>query len=152
MSAPNHPVREFIMKYKARVNDKVFEVEIELIKEEKGFSGGSFSSAGAAPSAAASAVKPARPTPASVPTPVKAAEGPASGSTSAKDIKSPMDGSVLSIKVAKGDSVSDGQTVCIIEAMKMEIEIKAESAGTVSELLVSPGDQVKNGMTMIRLS
>jgi acetyl-CoA/propionyl-CoA carboxylase biotin carboxyl carrier protein len=64
----------------------------------------------------------------------RAGAGAASGSGS---IVSPMQGTVLDVKVAQGDTVEAGQVICIIEAMKMENEVTAVTAGTVVELAVS---------------
>ena len=60
-------------------------------------------------------------------------------------VVSPMQGTVLDVKVVEGDAVEAGQVICIIEAMKMENEISAPNAGTVSELAVSPLQPVSIG-------
>lgn len=57
-------------------------------------------------------------------------------------IQSPVSGSVLRIEVQVGDKVSAGQTLAIIESMKMEIPVEAESAGAVTALHVQAGDHV----------
>ena len=57
-------------------------------------------------------------------------------------LKCPMPGVVISVEVSEGDTVSDGQPLCTIEAMKMENVLKAERAATVSRILVSPGDSL----------
>lgn len=57
-------------------------------------------------------------------------------------IQSPVFGSVLRIEAQVGDTVSAGQTLAIIESMKMEIPVEAESAGTVTALHVQAGDHV----------
>ena len=57
----------------------------------------------------------------------------------------PMPGNVTSIGVAEGDSVSQGQLLLTLEAMKMEHRIIAQRSGKVSRILVQPGDQVDNG-------
>ncbi len=57
----------------------------------------------------------------------------------------PMQGTIVKILVSEGDSVESGQTVCVLEAMKMENAIGAETAGTVQEVRVSPGDTVGAG-------
>ena len=56
-----------------------------------------------------------------------------------------MPGNVTSVRVAKGDSVSPGQLLLTLEAMKMEHRIIAERSGRVSRILVQQGDQVDNG-------
>jgi acetyl-CoA/propionyl-CoA carboxylase biotin carboxyl carrier protein len=57
-------------------------------------------------------------------------------------VVSPMQGTVLAVRVAEGEAVSAGQVLCIVEAMKMENEVHAHRAGTISELSVAPGQPV----------
>jgi acetyl-CoA/propionyl-CoA carboxylase biotin carboxyl carrier protein len=56
-----------------------------------------------------------------------------------------MQGTIVKILVAPGDVVDIGQTVCVLEAMKMENAITAEKAGTVTEVKVAAGDSVGPG-------
>jgi len=63
-------------------------------------------------------------------------------------IVSPMQGTVLSVAVADGDEVEAGQVICIVEAMKMENEVRAPHAGTVGELSVAAGQPVTIGQTI----
>ncbi len=63
----------------------------------------------------------------------------------AKSIKAQMPGSVIRIQVSVGDSVVAGDTLLVMEAMKMEIEVKAPNAGTISSIAVNVGDQVAAG-------
>ncbi len=63
-------------------------------------------------------------------------------------VVSPMQGTVLDVKVADGDVVEPGQVLCIVEAMKMENEVAADRAGTVSRLAVAVGDAVSIGQTI----
>ncbi|HXK15251.1 MAG TPA: acetyl-CoA carboxylase biotin carboxylase subunit, partial [Gaiellaceae bacterium] len=63
-------------------------------------------------------------------------------------VVSPMQGTVLSVKVADGDVVETGQVICIVEAMKMENEVTAHRAGTVAELAVAAGQPVTTGQTI----
>jgi acetyl-CoA/propionyl-CoA carboxylase biotin carboxyl carrier protein len=57
----------------------------------------------------------------------------------------PMQGTIVKVLVAPGDTVEIGQTVCVLEAMKMENAITAEKAGTVAEVKVAAGDSVGPG-------
>ena len=57
----------------------------------------------------------------------------------------PMQGTIVKILVAEGDTVEVGQTVCILEAMKMENAVNAEKAGVVREVRVAAGDSVGGG-------
>ena len=57
----------------------------------------------------------------------------------------PMQGTIVKVMVEVGDAVEAGQTICILEAMKMENPITAGAAGTVTELKVAAGDSVANG-------
>jgi biotin carboxyl carrier protein len=64
-------------------------------------------------------------------------------------VTAPMPGIVVSLKVKVGDSVSPGQPLCILEAMKMENEIAAPRAGVVKEIKVSEGLSVSQGQPII---
>jgi acetyl-CoA/propionyl-CoA carboxylase biotin carboxyl carrier protein len=57
----------------------------------------------------------------------------------------PMQGTIVKVLVAVGDEVEAGQTVCVLEAMKMENNVNAEKAGTVKEVRVAPGESVGPG-------
>ena len=63
----------------------------------------------------------------------------------------PMPGKVIEVKVKKGDKVKAGDTLIIIEAMKMEHSIKATENGKVTKLMVSLNQQVDNGATLLVL-
>ncbi len=72
--------------------------------------------------------------------PKAAASGAGSGTVAV-----PMQGTIVKVLVAAGDAVEVGQTVCVLEAMKMENNVNAEKAGTVTEVKVSAGDSVGPG-------
>jgi acetyl-CoA/propionyl-CoA carboxylase biotin carboxyl carrier protein len=76
----------------------------------------------------------------------------AGGAGGSDTIVSPMQGTVLSVAVAEGDTVEAGQLICIVEAMKMENEVHAHRSGTVSELSVAPGRQVSTGQVICVIS
>ena len=67
------------------------------------------------------------------------------------DILSEMTGSVWKILVEPGQQVNEGDTVIIIEAMKMEIPVVAMDSGKVAEILVKENDMVEDGDVVIRL-
>jgi acetyl-CoA/propionyl-CoA carboxylase, biotin carboxylase, biotin carboxyl carrier protein len=69
----------------------------------------------------------------------------ASGGAGSGDVTVPMQGTIVKVLVAPGDSVDVGQTVCVLEAMKMENNIAAEKAGTIKELRVEAGQSVGSG-------
>lgn len=68
-----------------------------------------------------------------------------------KVIRAPMNGMVTKILVKVGDDVKEGDTVAVIEAMKMENPIKATTSGKVIEILVKVGDKVVKDAPLIRL-
>ena len=74
---------------------------------------------------------------------VKPAAPVAAGGASA--VKSPLPGTVLSFPVKVGDVVKSGDTVCVLEAMKMENDIHTTKGGTVKQILVNVGDSVLDG-------
>ena len=105
--------------YKVKVNGKLFEVELESVSENN--------QTIAAPVQAA---------------PVQAQ--PALGGAGA-ELKAPMAGTILDVKVSVGQTVNVGDVVCILEAMKLENEVVADVAGVVKSIAVSKGTSVSNG-------
>jgi biotin carboxyl carrier protein len=61
----------------------------------------------------------------------------------------PMPGKVIEVLVAEGDSVERGQGLVIVEAMKMENEVRSPTAGEVKEIKVKPGDAVEGGAVLV---
>ncbi|MBS4177224.1 biotin/lipoyl-containing protein [Lederbergia citrea] len=68
-----------------------------------------------------------------------------------KEVQSTMAGVVLMISVADGDIVSTGQTVVMLESMKMEIPVESLEAGKVTEVKVAVGDFVNEGDVLLIL-
>ena len=100
--------------------------------------------AAAAPKAAAPAATPAAP---------KApAAAPAAAPAGAKNVEAPLPGTIKQVLVAVGQEVAAGETVVIMEAMKMENNITAEFAGKVTAVNVAVGDQVQSGQAMVVLA
>lgn len=69
-----------------------------------------------------------------------------------KTIKSPMAGTVWKIVATVGQDVDYGDTVAILESMKMEIPVEADSAGKVVRFLVTEGDVVDDGVVLMELA
>lgn len=109
--------------YKVKVNGKVYEVEVEACDEVKG----------------------------NIATPAVPKEESTPVSDGANTINAPIAGKVLDIKVNVGDQVKKGQTVAIIEAMKLENEIQSSFDGKVTEIKVTTGADVKNKDVLIVL-
>jgi biotin carboxyl carrier protein len=66
-------------------------------------------------------------------------------------IKAPMPGLVLEITVAEGESVTKGQTVVILESMKMQNELKVPRDGVVQEIAVEPGQSVEQNKVLVTI-
>lgn len=115
-------------KYKISLNNKVYEVVVEKLE--------------------IGADAPAKEEKAPVNSAPKAAEIPTVGSD---DITAPIPGGVFDIKVKVGDIVKSGQTLLIIEAMKLENEIVAPRDGKITAVNVSKGDTVVLGDRLISL-
>ena len=67
------------------------------------------------------------------------------------DIEAHITGTVWKIEVKVGDDVDDGDTVVILESMKMEMPVEAEDAGVVKEILCEEGQAVNEGDTLVIL-
>lgn len=143
------------MKYTAIVNGKTYEVEIERVSTGRSIGHAAAPTYAAAP-ASAPAAAPAS-APAAAPTPVPAAAPAAAAApapapaASGGAVVSPMPGSILDVRVNVGDTVAEGQVIVMLEAMKMEIEIKAETTGVVSAVNVKKGDMVESGSVLVTL-
>jgi acetyl-CoA carboxylase biotin carboxyl carrier protein len=67
------------------------------------------------------------------------------------DVEAHITGTVWKVEVAVGDSVEEGDTVVILESMKMEMPVEAEDAGTVKEILCQEGQAVNEGDPLVVL-
>jgi acetyl-CoA carboxylase biotin carboxyl carrier protein len=67
------------------------------------------------------------------------------------DVEAHITGTVWKIEVAVGDQVDEGDTVVILESMKMEMPVEAEDAGTVAEILCEEGQAVNEGDALVVL-
>jgi acetyl-CoA/propionyl-CoA carboxylase biotin carboxyl carrier protein len=66
-------------------------------------------------------------------------------------VLSPMTGVVTEVYAAAGDEVAEGDILMVLEAMKMNNELRAQKAGTVRELYVQAGQRVESGMRLLLL-
>ena len=104
-----------------------------------------------APVAAAPAAP--APAPAAAPAPaVPAAPAAPAGAAGAVVVNAPMPGNILDVKVKPGDSVKAGDTLLILEAMKMENEISAPQDGTIASVDVRKGDVVDSGALLCTMN
>lgn len=138
------------MKYKITLGKKTYEVEVE---KGKAILAAEYEAAApAAPAAAAPVVAatPAAPTAprAAAPKAAPKAGAAASGGT-AGAVEAPMPGTVIRVDVNVGDAVKKGQTLCVVEAMKMENEIPSPADGTVAEIPSPAGTHVDTGAVLV---
>jgi glutaconyl-CoA decarboxylase len=102
---------------------------------------------------AAAAVSPApAPKPAAASAPRPATPSAPAAPAGAGDLPAPMTGTIKQVKVSKGDAVTKGQLVIVMEAMKMDIEVFAGSAGTIADIYVNPGETVKENQRLLQIS
>ena len=80
------------------------------------------------------------------------ARGGTGGGGAGQTIKAPLPGKITHVAVAVGDRVKRGDTVVVIEAMKMENELKAAASGTVTEIRVRPGQSVNPGDVLVLIA
>ena len=123
-------------KFNITVNGVAYEVEVEEV------AAGEVSAPAAAPKAAPKAAAPA----------AKPAAPKAAPVASGVQVKAPMPGTILDVKVAQGAAVKKGDVLCILEAMKMENEILAPQDGTVAQVTVSKGASVNSGDPLVVLN
>ena len=116
--------------YNITVNGTPYDVTVEEV------------AAGAAPAAAAPVAAPKAAAP-------KAAAPQAAGGVS---VTAPMPGNILDVKVAVGQKVTAGQTLLVLEAMKMENQIVAPQDGTVASINCNKGDVVNSGDVLATLN
>ncbi len=110
-------------RFNITVNGKAYDVAVEEITD------------GSAPVQAA-APAPAAPAKAAAPAPAPAAVGEGT------KVTAPMPGNILDVKVKTGDTVTKGQVLMVLEAMKMENDIVAPCDGTVTSVIAKKGDTV----------
>ncbi|MET0109667.1 MAG: sodium-extruding oxaloacetate decarboxylase subunit alpha [Candidatus Thiodiazotropha sp.] len=90
--------------------------------------------------------------PTSTPAAAQGAAPVAAVNTGGDVINAPLSGNIHAIKVAAGDAIAAGDVVMVLEAMKMETEVRATSAGTVAQILVKEGETVQVGSPLLSLS
>ena len=95
-------------------------------------------------------VAPQAPTPTAAPA-TSVAPAAQAAPTSGHPLKAPLPGTIIDIKVAVGQQVNVGDTVIVLEAMKMQNNIEAESAGQVTSILVNKGDTVMEGTVLLTI-
>lgn len=124
---------------KVTVNDIPFEVELtETVRPTK-----------SAPKPVVVAAPAAAPAPAPTAAPAPAAAPAAAGA--GKKVVAPLPGTITSVEVQVGQAVKAGDTVVVLEAMKMQNNIEAETSGTITSVLVNKGDSVMEGAALVTI-
>ena len=132
---------------RVNVNGIPFEIEMQKpINAAKHPELAATKASAAAPVAAQPVEKPQAPAAPVAPKPQPAA--PAGAGT---PVKAPLPGTINAINVKVGDTVAVGQVVIVLEAMKMQNNIEAETTGTVTSILVNQGDSVMEGAVMLTI-
>ena len=126
-------------KYNITVNGTSYEVVVEEVSAEGADSSHVFTAPAAAPAAAPKAAP-------------KTTAPAASGAKGSVSVTAPMPGTILAVKVAVGQAVKKGETVCVLEAMKMENEIPAPQDGTIASVNVQKGSSVNANDVIVTLA
>lgn len=139
-------------EYKFKINGNAYQVAVESVVDGIAtvtLNGTTYKVELEEEIAAPKAVKPVavapatyQATPQAAPTKV-AAPAPTSGSDT--QLRSPLPGTVLEVRVKEGDQVTEGQTLMILEAMKMENNIDANKSGVIKSIMKRQGDSVMEG-------
>ena len=129
------------MKYKITLKGRTYEVEVEagkamLLDEYETI----------APSAPAASVAVA---PVAAPAAAPAAPAAAAVTAAGEAVNAPMPGTILKVNVSQGQTVKEGDVLCVLEAMKMENEIMAPKAGVINQVVVSKGASVNTGDALV---
>jgi len=138
------------MKYKVEIDGKTYEVDVEDIYARPVVAvvdGERFEVWPESEAETTAATVPS----VYVPDPTQAAmtKQPAKHDAGGKHVAAPLPGVIVAILVKPGDSVSRGQELCTLEAMKMKNAIKSSREGTIAEIEVSVGDQVGHGQVLM---
>ena len=144
-----------IMKeYKYKINGNEYNVAVEELEGNKAnvtVNGKSYQVELDRPAKPAVSKPVARPAAAPAAAPVSAPAPKAAPAAGGVGIKAPLPGVILDIKVKVGDTIAKGQTVAILEAMKMENNINADREGTVVSVNVEKGQSIAEGTDIITL-
>ena len=133
---------------KVNVNGIPFEIEMQKpINAAKHPALAATKRSASAPVAPAAPVAVAPVQPAAKPQPAQ----PAAPAGAGTPVKAPLPGTINAINVKVGDKVGVGDVVIVLEAMKMQNNIEAETAGTVTSILVNQGDTVMEGAVMLTI-
>lgn len=127
-------------KYNVTVNGTLYEVEVEEI-------GATY----AAPVAPASEPV-AQTAPAAAPQTAPKAAPKAPAATGGTKVNAPMQGTILKVNCKPGDAVKKGDTLLVLEAMKMENDIKAPADGTIASVEVKQGDSVETDALLVSMN
>ena len=82
---------------------------------------------------------------------IRELSGASAGPSGPAPLKAPMPGLIVRVSVQVGDQVQAGQGIVVMEAMKMENELRATAAGKVKSILASPGTAVEKGALLVEL-
>lgn len=135
------------MKLKITVHGVAYEVDVEVLDAKDEMTG---NAASPLPDLATVATpRPGPGAPAGAPVPAAAAPAPAGGGNG---VACPIAGTVLEVRCKPGQTVSAGQDLVVIEAMKMETVIAAPGPGTVKSVLVAAGDSVRENQTLVEFA